>query len=295
MKGKKLLRLPKDFVKEIHCLLTLTVEDTGMGIPQEKFARIFRRFEQESRSTSASFGGSGLGLCLALELAQASLGSIAVESSVGKGTKFTVSLPAVLIGVVPEDTEPRGRWKRATLPPPRLQQTTTVSVFPGEREDLLRRRAEGKAEKLEREREVEREERTKQEKRRAHSSAIKGTVLVIEDERMNRKVMERYLRGLFLEPVCAVSGEEGLKTLDHRRQDVKALFLDLHLPGMDGFDVLNEVQKKEGETMKCGDSMVEKRKYIFLVYELAKAEGQQREGKTKGKKRKERKEKSMNE
>lgn len=74
----------------------LTVGDSGPGINAEQQARLFRRFEQaEGAQTTARYGGSGLGLAICQELAVAMGGRIDVDSAPGKGTRFSVDLPAL--------------------------------------------------------------------------------------------------------------------------------------------------------------------------------------------------------
>jgi len=74
----------------------LTVEDNGQGIPPEHLPNIFHRFYRadESRHRSGSYGESGLGLAIAKSLVEAHGGTIAVESVLKQGTKFTIALPA---------------------------------------------------------------------------------------------------------------------------------------------------------------------------------------------------------
>ena len=72
----------------------LTVADTGPGLNEDQKQRLFRRFEQaEGVKTTARYGGSGLGLAISQELAAAMGGRIAVESTPGVGTRFSVELP----------------------------------------------------------------------------------------------------------------------------------------------------------------------------------------------------------
>ena len=70
----------------------VTVADTGIGIPAEDLPHIFERFYRADPSRGRS-GGSGLGLAIAQWIAQAHGGRIEVESTVGKGSTFTVWLP----------------------------------------------------------------------------------------------------------------------------------------------------------------------------------------------------------
>lgn len=70
----------------------LIVEDTGIGIAPENQSRIFDAFEQADLGTNKQFGGTGLGLAIARGLAQRMGGSILVESSFGRGSRFVVDL-----------------------------------------------------------------------------------------------------------------------------------------------------------------------------------------------------------
>lgn len=69
----------------------MAVADTGPGIPPEEIPRIFERFYQVDRSRASQ--GSGLGLSICRWIVEAHRGSIAIESHVGRGSKFTVTLP----------------------------------------------------------------------------------------------------------------------------------------------------------------------------------------------------------
>lgn len=70
----------------------VSVCDTGVGIPEEHISKIFERFYQTDNSSSFTLG-TGIGLALAKGIMNMHHGKIDVESTVGKGTKFTLSLP----------------------------------------------------------------------------------------------------------------------------------------------------------------------------------------------------------
>jgi CheY-like chemotaxis protein/HPt (histidine-containing phosphotransfer) domain-containing protein len=72
--------------------LTVAVEDSGIGVAEEKLRSIFDPFVQADTSVTRRFGGTGLGLAISRRFAQALGGDIAVQSEVGKGSVFTVSV-----------------------------------------------------------------------------------------------------------------------------------------------------------------------------------------------------------
>ena len=73
--------------------LRFSVQDTGIGIPDEKHARVFERFTQADSSTTRRFGGSGLGLTICKRLVELMGGRIWVESKVAMGSTFSFALP----------------------------------------------------------------------------------------------------------------------------------------------------------------------------------------------------------
>jgi signal transduction histidine kinase/CheY-like chemotaxis protein len=88
--------------------LIITVSDSGIGIPQDQFDRVFEAFTQVDGGTSRHYGGTGLGLAICKNLARSLGGEISVESVVGAGSTFTVDLPltrALPVGHEGEDSE----------------------------------------------------------------------------------------------------------------------------------------------------------------------------------------------
>lgn len=71
---------------------TITVEDTGIGIAESKLHTLFDTFTQADSSTTRNYGGSGLGLSIVKKLLHLLEGDVKVESELGKGTRFTVTL-----------------------------------------------------------------------------------------------------------------------------------------------------------------------------------------------------------
>jgi signal transduction histidine kinase len=76
--------------------IELQVQDTGIGIAKSDLPKLFQDFAQATAATSSKYGGTGLGLALSQKLCAMMGGGISVESEVGRGSRFTVRVPAVL-------------------------------------------------------------------------------------------------------------------------------------------------------------------------------------------------------
>jgi signal transduction histidine kinase len=74
--------------------IELAVADNGIGMTPEQQAKIFEEFTQADSSTAQRFGGTGLGLAITRKLARMMGGDVTVASEPGKGSVFTVRLPA---------------------------------------------------------------------------------------------------------------------------------------------------------------------------------------------------------
>ncbi|MDA3894501.1 MAG: ATP-binding protein [Salinivirgaceae bacterium] len=77
--------------------LCLTIEDSGIGMEKEFQQRLFESFSQQEGQNTRKYGGTGLGLAISKKIIQLMKGTIEVHSEIGKGTKFTITIPNVLI------------------------------------------------------------------------------------------------------------------------------------------------------------------------------------------------------
>jgi signal transduction histidine kinase/DNA-binding response OmpR family regulator/HAMP domain-containing protein len=81
--------------------ITMAVSDTGIGMTPEQVAKLFRDFSQADSSTTRKYGGTGLGLAISRRFCQMLGGDITVESEPGRGSTFTIHLPASVAGEAP--------------------------------------------------------------------------------------------------------------------------------------------------------------------------------------------------
>jgi signal transduction histidine kinase len=215
--------------------VSLSVTDTGIGISEDALGRIFESFEQGDGSTARKYGGTGLGLAVTRQLIEAHGGEIFVESKVGEGSRFTVTLPrstatletlgqADAQAVIetrnrqrPASTTVRIAAKAPSLSPPAPAPRGTLSVPPPA--PVVEAPAP-----------------------RVSVDTTKGRVLVVDDEPVNREVLLQLLtqRGYIVE--LAEDGIEGVaKIMGADLPDI--VLLDVMMPGKSGYEVLDEVRK----------------------------------------------------
>ena len=108
VKGHVLIRVELQEADVAGTLIHVEVEDTGIGIPDDKLGRLFQEFSQVDSSTSREYGGTGLGLAICERLTEMMGGQIGVRSEAGKGSTFWFSLR------LPLDPEPPPRWSPRT-------------------------------------------------------------------------------------------------------------------------------------------------------------------------------------
>jgi signal transduction histidine kinase/CheY-like chemotaxis protein/HPt (histidine-containing phosphotransfer) domain-containing protein len=118
--GKVLVKLDLSPCVEGRVNATIQVTDTGPGIPAEKLSTIFEKFTQADGSITRKYGGTGLGLAITRRLVEIHGGEVRVDSQVGKGSTFRVTLPCEIAPgaadcVQPAQHETRGEILR---PPP---------------------------------------------------------------------------------------------------------------------------------------------------------------------------------
>jgi CheY-like chemotaxis protein len=117
------------------------VSDTGIGISQQQQENLFKEFAQADVSIARKYGGTGLGLAISYRFAQMMGSQITVESEIGKGSAFTVVLPARLAAEPVGTAKPKQFSEPAAAEPePKLQANTILMIDddPAERELMCR-------------------------------------------------------------------------------------------------------------------------------------------------------------
>ncbi|MEY2160090.1 MULTISPECIES: response regulator [unclassified Rhodanobacter] len=186
-------------------LIAMTVSDTGIGIPQDKFQRVFNAFEQVDAGTSRNFGGTGLGLAISRRMAQLLGGDIVLRSESGRGSHFTVLLPETPppASGTAEDAPRAGtaRLSRAASPylPPKPADDDRDAPMPDQ-----------------------------------------ATILVIEDDPAFARILIDMIHRKGYRALAAGDGESGLQLAREHRPT--GILLDVSLPAMDGWSVLDQLK-----------------------------------------------------
>ncbi|MBV7338604.1 response regulator [Chloroflexi bacterium TSY] len=200
--------------------LAITIVDTGIGIPREKFEQIFQSFEQVDGTTAREYGGSGLGLAVTKQLVELHGGQIEVASEVGTGSQFTFTLPLA------DATEAAN----SQVAPP-AETVTKVRTYPSAPTDEVVTPI------------VESTDSIVQPKPLPPSANGRYKVLIVDDEPVNLQVLENHLSLQNYEVTQAQNGLEAVALIeDGVRFDL--VILDVMMPRMSGYQVCQRLREK---------------------------------------------------
>ena len=189
------------------------MEDSGIGIPEEKQRIIFEAFQQADGTTSRKYGGTGLGLSISREITRLLGGELKVESKPGRGSTFTLFLP---LNFSPQAQAPSSL--RAFQPAPRaLTLSSTLS------DEAVEAVADD----------------------RDTISAEDSVVLIVEDDPRFASILLALVRDAGFKGV--VTGEGAAAPSLSRRFGPDAIMLDIGLPDIDGLALL-DLLKRTPET-----------------------------------------------
>jgi PAS domain S-box-containing protein len=192
----------------------LSVRDTGAGIPQEELARLFERFHRVEGARGRAFEGTGIGLALVRELVKLQGGSIRVESTLGQGSTFIVSVPLDSAPSAPESG-------RAVAPAAPSRAVPYLAEAARWLPDLVRtgRPPEGRGGE--------------------QRATLRPRVLVADDNADMRQYLGRLLAGAY-EIEEAPDGQAALAAARERPPDL--VLADVMMPRLDGFGLLRALR-----------------------------------------------------
>jgi CheY-like chemotaxis protein/HAMP domain-containing protein len=214
--------------------IAIAVSDTGIGVSEEKQKLIFEAFQQGDGRTNRKYGGTGLGLSISKELAKVLGGEIQLKSKAGEGSTFTLYLPTTLESATDAGQPQHGQTEMTNL-----------------KEKKKGNHSGGPASKIKTRKSNNKDSNNKNSSNehvqddRENIASGDRTILIIEDDPKFANILLDLTRAKGFKCLVAESGEKGIHFANHYKPS--AIMLDIGLPGMDGWAVMERL-KDNSET-----------------------------------------------
>ncbi len=185
-------------------MLAISVIDTGIGIPEEKYNIIFEEFLQADGTTNRKYGGTGLGLSISKKIAELLGGFIRLESQEGKGSTFTLFIP---LNVAYDTTK----------------DVIVSEVAAGSEEEFS-------------------DDVNHPEPEQPQGPLEGRKILIVDDDPRNVFALTALLENHKMDVLFAVNGKDGINTL-LENPDIDLVLMDIMLPEMDGYEAMRHIRQ----------------------------------------------------
>ena len=197
----------RPIVLQKGCQITLkiTVADSGVGIPEDKFETIFEHFSRLTSSYHGLYKGAGLGLYTVKHYISAMKAEIKLESEVGKGTCFIITLPLVV--------SDHSDHEKISIRHPKYRNSSVIQLISTADQCL------------------------------PDNSSAK--ILIVEDNRLAARAVQTNIKRLYKDCVCefAVNGQQAITMANENDYDL--ILMDIGLPDIEGIDVTKQIRAAE--------------------------------------------------
>ncbi|MEV5499239.1 HAMP domain-containing protein [Nonomuraea fuscirosea] len=216
-----------DTLHEADDLMAFQVIDTGIGIAPDKRDVIFEAFRQADGTTSRKYGGTGLGLAICRDIARLLGGEIHVDSELGKGSTFTLYLPASYTGPLAA-TDGGAATRRQLMAPPSDDSSAATPEPPLPLDLPMPELVEPPVETP---------------SQWQGDDPLSGAkILIVDDDIRNVFALTSVLERHGSTVVYAENGREGIEQLE-RNEDVALVLMDIMMPEMDGWATTSAIRR----------------------------------------------------
>ncbi len=207
-------------------LTHVTVVDTGIGISQDQQKQIFQPFRQADGSTSRQYGGTGLGLAITQNLIQLHGGQLEVRSQLGKGSRFSFTLPIVSPPATSHFSSDSDLDAQQRIEQHEVQEALRYIPLAPISSKLSNAPVSQKSPSPEPLKPV----------------PPQVPILVVDDDSINRELLRKQLEMENYEVQSAANGSQALQTIEHQLPDL--VLMDVMMPYLNGFEACQRLRQQ---------------------------------------------------